>query len=157
MEATHYDDLSIFVPKNQLDKLINGVLQSKYRIFWGFNNGKMILNIYNSEVNNKLIFKRHQGFLELVEAKLKSPHVLKVLDQDIDFSVKVNSQDMDESCKQLKELIYREIDTCLEQLSECLKRRDERSSLKIKDRLAELTVEWNRTMLRSNGNHANRA
>ncbi|MDT8859918.1 hypothetical protein N0O92_06710 [Alkalihalobacillus sp. MEB130] len=146
MEATHYDDLSIYVPKNQLDKLINGVLQDKYRIFWGFNKGKMILNIYNSEVNNKLTFKRHKGFLELVEARLKSPYVLKVLDEDIDFSVKATLKH-NEDVKRNKKVIYSEIDYFLLELLHFKKMGDEQSVQNIKDRLAELTHEWNRLTL----------
>ncbi|MFC0470198.1 hypothetical protein ACFFHM_06575 [Halalkalibacter kiskunsagensis] len=145
MEATHYDDLSICVPKNQLDKLINGVLQNKYRIFWGFNKGKMILNIYNSEVNNKLVFIRHKGFLELVEAKLKSPNVLKVLDNDIDFTVKVASKNNE--IKRNREAVYSEIDHYLIELTYYLKIADVNSINNIKDKLAELTHEWNRLAL----------
>ncbi|WP_332693092.1 hypothetical protein [Halalkalibacter lacteus] len=145
MEATHYDDISICVPKNQLDKLINGVLRNKYRIFWGFNKGKMILNIYNSEVNNKLIFIRHKGFLELVEAKLKSPNVLKVLDSDIDFTVKVASKNNE--IKRNREAVYCEIDHFLIELAYYLKIEDEKSINNIKDKLAELTHEWNRLAL----------
>ncbi|MCL7746005.1 hypothetical protein [Halalkalibacter alkaliphilus] len=146
MEATHYDDLSIYVPKNQLDKLINGVLQDKYRIFWGFNKGRMILNIYNSEVNNKLIFKRHKGFLELVEAKLKSPNVLKLLDNDIDFTMKAASKNSS-NVKRNKETVYNEIDHFLIELSYFKKIGDDQSVNNIKDKLAELTHEWNRLTL----------
>jgi hypothetical protein len=145
MEATHYDDLSICVPKNQLDKLIDGVLQNKYRIFWGFNKGKMILNIYNSEVNNKLTFIRHKGFLELIEAKLTSPNVLKVLDNDIDFTFKVASKNNE--IKRNKEAVYCEIDHFLIELSYYLKVKDNKSVNNIKDKLAELTHEWNRLTL----------
>ncbi|MFC0559988.1 hypothetical protein [Halalkalibacter alkalisediminis] len=143
MEVTHYDDLSINVPKNQLDKLINGVLQNKYRIFWGFNKGKMILNIYNNEVNNKLIFKRHKGYLELIEAKLKSDKVLSVLDKDIDFTVKIASKSTEE-IKRGAEVVYREIDYFLIELSYFISLNDEHSINTIKDKLKKLTEEWNR-------------
>ncbi|WP_227936283.1 hypothetical protein [Alkalihalobacillus deserti] len=142
MEATHYDDLSIYVPKNQLDKLINGVLQNKYRIFWGFNKGKMILNIYNNEVNNKLIFKRHKGYLELIEAKLKSDKVLSVLDQDIDFTFKVATKS-NEDIKRGADAVYREIDYFLIELSHFKNINDKNSIDNIKEKLKKLTEEWN--------------
>ncbi|KHF37952.1 hypothetical protein [Halalkalibacter okhensis] len=146
MEAAYYNDLSIYVPKNQLDKLITGVLQDKYRIFWGFNKGRMILNIYNSEVNNKLTFIRHKGFLELVEAKVKSPNVLKVLDNDIDFTVKAASQN-NLDVRRNKETVYNEIDHFLIELLYFKKIGDVQSMHNIKDKLAELTHEWNRLTL----------
>jgi hypothetical protein len=141
MEAAHYDDLSIYVPRNQLDKLINGVLQNKYRIFWGFNKGNMILNIYNSEVNNKLIFKRHKGYLELIEAKLKSENVLQILDNDIDFTFKVSSK-KNEKIKRGVEVVYREINYFLIELSHFKKLGDEKAVENIKGKLQELTEEW---------------
>ncbi|ARK30404.1 hypothetical protein [Halalkalibacter krulwichiae] len=141
MEATHYNDLSIHVPKKQLDKLISGVLENKYRIFWGFNKGKMILNIYNSEVNNKLIFKRHKGYLELIEAKLKSANVLKVLDNDIDFTIKAASKQID--VKRSNESVYREIDYFLIELSHFQKIGDLKAVENIKSKLRELSDEWN--------------
>ena len=101
----------------------------------------MILNIYNSEVNNKLIFKRHKGYLELIEAKLKCESVLRVLDHDIAFTDQVALQTK-EDLKRDSDAVYREIDYFLMELAHFKKRDDHQAVENIKKKLHELTEEW---------------
>ncbi|WP_413380690.1 hypothetical protein [Alkalihalobacillus sp. 1P02AB] len=76
---TNFNDFSVHMSKEQLNQMVYEVMSDNYRIFWGFNEGKMILNIYNKEVNNKLTFIKRSGSMELIDVDLKSSTVEKAL------------------------------------------------------------------------------
>ncbi|WP_100408069.1 hypothetical protein [Bacillus solitudinis] len=110
-----YDSLSFHVTKKQLNRIIQDVYKEKFAIFWGFDRGKMILNIYNEKMNNKLMFIRKKGFLELILAEIQSEQVIDILDQSIQFSYYIQTKEF--SLKQIKkEEQYNEIDYYLIQL-----------------------------------------
>ncbi len=141
LKASDYNDLSVAVTKSQLNTMVNSVLKRHYKIFWGFNKGKMILNIYDTNVINKLTFIRRKGFLELINAQLTSQFVIHTLDSCIDFTSKMNSND-DMTIERSKNTIYQEIDYYLLKLHEQKKMNHRDNVEKIKLKLGELYTEW---------------
>ncbi len=141
LEAAVYGDLSVAVTKDQLNTVVMNVLEKDYKIFWGFKSGKMILNIYNYHSNSKLTFIRHKGFLELIHATIASIKVKTALDDCINFSnyVYLHSE---ETKQQTKELLYEEIDHYLMKLFEEKKRNNPEKIAEIKQKLANLHMEW---------------
>lgn len=143
MKAAIYQDLSVAVTKTQLNAVVMNVLDNQYKIFWGFKSGKMILNIYNYDTNNKLTFIRHKGFLELIHAKITCQTVEKTLDNCFNFISHVKSQSK-KLPKMNKDLIYQEIDYYLMELHEQKQQKNVISIMEIKKKLAELQCEWQR-------------
>ncbi|WP_144449059.1 hypothetical protein [Halalkalibacter nanhaiisediminis] len=141
MKTINFSDLSLEVTKKQLHSMVATVLEGNYQIFWGFSKGKMILNIYNKDVNNKLTFIRHKGFLELVDVHILSQPLIQTLDTCIDFSVKVYQKSVDNN-KTKKDFIYQEIDDCLLELHRQKKLNNVTNIEKLKMKLAELYEEW---------------
>ncbi|NEU31223.1 hypothetical protein GN156_10565 [bacterium LRH843] len=141
MKAAEYENLSLTVTKKQLNMVIMHVLDNDFKIFWGFSKGKMILNIYSEEVNNKLIFIRHKGYLELIQAKVMCQKVIQTLDNHIDFTNKVNMKSK-ESNERNKEIVYQEIDYYLLDLYEQKQLKNEFKVKEIKKELARLYIKW---------------
>lgn len=138
LQSTHYYDLSIKVTRIELNLLIFELTDLDYRILWGFQKGLMILNIYNMETNNKIMFKRHKDYLEMIEAELNCRKVLNTLNKKINFSNKIKS--MRRMDKQKNE-VYSLIDHYLLELSIYIKVGDKENILKIKTKLMELLSE----------------
>ncbi|WP_078553436.1 hypothetical protein [Bacillus alkalicellulosilyticus] len=136
MKSTH-DNLSIHVSKEQLNMVIKDVL-GEYRIFWGFNKGRMILNIYNSEVNNKLMFKRHKGYLELIRVEVTCEEVVGTLDKSFNFTEEMKREKIEETRNREKTL-YEKIDDYLLALHDAQQFGDKESITEIKRQLTKLT------------------
>ncbi|WP_026671880.1 hypothetical protein [Alkalihalobacterium bogoriense] len=134
MQTKKYHHLSIHVEKKQLDQLIRNVLADDFRIFWGFNSGKMILNIYNTTSNNQLSFLRHKGYLELTYAELNCQDILSHLNHQISFLYKVE-QEHEENQKQQHNEVYERIDFYLSELHDCMNKDDQKRVTEIKEKL----------------------
>ncbi|WP_216829153.1 hypothetical protein [Alkalihalobacterium elongatum] len=140
MKRIQCSDLSIKLDKQQLDRLIKGVLSVNYSIFWGFDRGKMILNIYSAEGNHKLTMIKHKSFLEIIEVDIKTEKMLQIIDQWVPLRVEINKKKLEDRRRKEQE-IYRRIDKYLLELSDYLKSGDEKTVEEIKSKLAELNKE----------------
>ncbi|OLO42480.1 hypothetical protein BTR23_00215 [Alkalihalophilus pseudofirmus] len=140
MNRIQHSDLSIKLDKQQLDRLIKGVLSVNYSIFWGFDKGKMILNIYSAEANHKLTMIKHKQFLELIEVDIKTDKMLQTLDQWVSISSEIKRKQQEDKKRRSQE-IYRRIDQYLIELNDFMKSGDERTVEIIKSKLTELNKE----------------
>ncbi|WP_209122676.1 hypothetical protein [Alkalihalobacillus sp. BA299] len=140
MKRIQYSDLSIKLDKQQLDRLIKGVLSMNYSIFWGFDRGKMILNIYSAEANHKLTMVKHKHFLELVEVDIKSEKMLQNLDQWVFISQEIKRKEQGDRMRKEQD-IYNRIDQYLMDMSDYMKNGDEKTVEHIKAKLVELNQE----------------
>lgn len=140
MKRIYCSDLSIKLDKQQLDRLIKGVLSLNYSIFWGFDSGKMILNIYSAEGNHTLTMMKHTTFLEIIEVDIKTEKMLQTIDEFVPITVEINKKKQEERTKK-EEDIYRRIDKYLLELSDFLKSGDEKTAEQIKLKLAHLNRE----------------
>ncbi|WP_088105383.1 hypothetical protein [Halalkalibacter urbisdiaboli] len=110
-----YDSLSIDVKKQQINDIVKQVFKLDFAIFWGFDRGKMILNIYNDKMNNKLMFIRRKGHLELIWAKFSCEKIIDVLENVIHINTIRNEQQKFNNIA-AKELQYQQIDYYLTEL-----------------------------------------
>ncbi|MEB1806736.1 MAG: hypothetical protein LPK26_05500 [Bacillaceae bacterium] len=140
MKRIQCSELSIKLDKQQLDRLIKGVLSVNYSIFWGFDSGKMVLNIYSAEGNHTLTMMKHKSFLEIIEVDIKTEKMLHTIDQLVPIKVEINRKKQEERIKKEDE-IYRRIDKYLLELNDFLKSGDERTAEQIKLKLAHLNNE----------------
>ncbi|KYG25549.1 hypothetical protein [Alkalihalobacillus trypoxylicola] len=135
---TNFNDFTVHMSKEQLNEMVYDVMSNNYRIFWGFNDGKMILNIYNKHVNNKLIFVKNHGILELIDMDLNSIHVEKALLKSADGLLLTKAN---HPFKNKTELLN-EIDLQLERLFWYQKQSDEPVIQEIKKKLAQIVQEY---------------
>ncbi|WP_273716732.1 hypothetical protein [Alkalihalobacillus pseudalcaliphilus] len=135
---TNYNDFSVHMSKEQLNQMVYEVMSDNYRIFWGFNEGKMILNIYNKEVNNKLTFIKRTGSMELIDVDVKSTTVEKALKKT---TKDVAKHALKKKIKRERQVVEAEIDLELERLQWYLNQSDSVYVFNIKATLKELVEE----------------
>ncbi|WP_368504406.1 hypothetical protein AB3N04_01575 [Alkalihalophilus sp. As8PL] len=112
-----FDNLSIQVKKNQLNEIVQEVNELKYGVFWGFDRGKMILTIHNTEIKNLLTFVRHKRYMELVSVHILSKEIIDVLNKVIDYTSHVTIL-KEREAQTKKSVQYHEIDYYLCELHE---------------------------------------
>ncbi|ERN54289.1 hypothetical protein M3689_03120 [Alkalihalophilus marmarensis] len=114
-----FNNLSIQVKKSQLNDIVQEVNERSYGVFWGFDRGKMILTIHNTDLKNKLTFVRHKRYMELISVDILSVEVLDILDRVIDYTKQV--KELKEREVRTKKVVqYHEIDYYLSELHEYL-------------------------------------
>lgn len=132
-----YEKLSIQVPKERLNNIINDLFGLNYSIFWGFDRGRMILNIYYQDENNKLTFIRHKKFLELIQIKVVNKNVLNILDNSIQLLNIIKNKEKQE-LETSNHKKYNEIDYYLMELHESIQLGDTQKINKTKAILQKL-------------------
>ncbi|OLN21689.1 hypothetical protein BTO30_13360 [Domibacillus antri] len=119
-----HKNLSLHVSKEQLKSMVHEMAQQHYLIFWGFDQGTMILNVYHAKANNQFAFIRHKNTMEMIYAKIIDEDILLLLNRDIQFELRTE-QNHKKTMMLTKEMQYKEIDYYLSLLHDYMEQGDE--------------------------------
>lgn len=135
---SEHKDLSLHLTKEQLKSVVHELAQQHYLIFWGFDRGTMILNVYHASANNQFKFVRHRDTMELIYAKIVDDDVLARLNRTIQFTAQAE-QHKKKKAALSKEAHYKELDYYLKELHDYMKQGNLEKIAEIKAILASLT------------------
>ncbi|OMP66958.1 hypothetical protein [Domibacillus epiphyticus] len=133
-----HKNLSLHVSKEQLKSMVHEMSQKHYLIFWGFDRGTMILNVYHAKANNQFTFIRHKDTMEMIYAKVIDEDILLLLNSTIRFASRTQ-ENKTKTVMLTKEMQYKEIDYFLSVLHEYMEERNEQKIAETKAILKELT------------------
>ena len=133
-----YKNLSLHLSKDQLKSIVHEMAQQHYLIFWGFDRGTMILNVYHAAANNQFAFVRHRDTMELIYAKIIDDDILTRLNKSIQFTARTE-QHKKKKAVLSKEVRYQELDYYLCELHDYLKEGNAEKIAETKAVLASLT------------------
>lgn len=132
-----YENLSLHISKEQLRSIVNDMSLQDYFIFWGFDRGKMILNVYHADSSNELTFIRHRHSMELTYAKIRDADVMEILERSIQFKQRAEENYKQAAIRQKKKK-YQEIDYYLSELHEYMNQGNEQKIKETKALLKQL-------------------
>lgn len=135
-----HKNLSLHLSKDQLKSIVHELAQQQYLIFWGFDRGKMILNVYHTKANNQFTFIRHKDTMELIHANILDEDVLVRLNQVIQFTA-LTEQNQKNNAALSKEMRYKELDYYLSELHEYLQQGNKEKIAEIKAILTLLSAD----------------
>ncbi|MET1029336.1 hypothetical protein [Domibacillus tundrae] len=133
-----HKNLSLHLSKDQLKGIVHELAQQHYLIFWGFDRGTMILNVYHAAANNQFAFVRHRDTMELIYAKIVDDDVLTRLNRTIQFTTQAEQHEKKKAALS-KEVHYKELDYYLSELHDYMKQGNKEKIAETKAILASLT------------------
>ncbi|WP_046176173.1 hypothetical protein [Domibacillus indicus] len=133
-----HKNLSLHLSKEQLKSIVHELAQQHYLIFWGFDRGTMILNVYHAAANNQFSFIRHRSTMELIYAKIVDEDVLDRLNRSIQFTALAEQHEKRKAALS-KEIHYQTLDYYLSELHEYIKQGNTEKIEETKAILASLT------------------
>ncbi|WP_050182028.1 hypothetical protein [Domibacillus robiginosus] len=133
-----HKNLSLHLSKEQLKRMVHELAAQHYLIFWGFDRGTMILNVYQAAANNQFTFIRHRDTMELIYAKIADRNVLAHVNESIPFSAWIDRLQREREAV-TKRMRYRELDYYLGVLHDYMLEENKEKMAETKAILASLT------------------
>lgn len=133
-----HKNLSLHLSKEQLKNIVHELAQQHYLIFWGFDRGRMILNVYHAAANNQFSFVRHRDTMELVYANIVDGDVLDRFNRVIQLSARADHIQKQEKAL-FKQVRYKELDYYLSVLHEYIRQENKEKIAETKAILASLS------------------
>ena len=133
-----HKNLSLHLSKEQLKNIVHELAQQHYLIFWGFDRGRMILNVYHAAANNQFSFVRHRDTMELVYANIVDGDVLDRFNKAIQFSARAEHTQKQEKAL-FEKVRYKELDYYLSVLHEYMRQENKEKIAETKAILASLS------------------
>lgn len=133
-----HKNLSLHMSKEQLKSIVHELAQQHYLIFWGFDRGTMILNVYHAAANNQFAFRRHRDSMELIYAKIVDEDVLIRLNKAIQFTTRTEQHEKNKQARS-REVRYQELDYYLSELHDYIQQGNTDKIAETKAILSSLT------------------
>lgn len=133
-----HKNLSLHLSREQLKNIVHELAQQHYLIFWGFDRGRMILNVYHTAANNQFSFVRHRNTMELVYANIVDGDVLDRFNKAIQFSARAEHVQKQEKAL-FEKVRYKELDYYLSVLHEYMRQENKEKIAETKAILASLS------------------